>query len=235
MNNSLLEIYRRDGVVKVPTLFSAAEMREIRREIERYLTEIVLTLAEGDYVLEADGRSIRNCWRMEHHDSFFAGLAHREDLQEWAGACVQGEPVLLGVETFNKPALVGSGVPPHQDNAYFCLEPADAVTMWIAVDPVTEENGPVYYHAGSHCFGTHSHARSGVAGNSMGLSEVPACASPFVGLLAPGDALLHHAQTVHYSAANTSSQSRCGLLLVFKAAHCQSSPALRMLYTGSSV
>ena len=53
---------------------------------------------------------------------------------------VHGEPVSMGVETFNKPAKVGSGVPPHQDNAYFCLTPPDALTIWIALDAATMES-----------------------------------------------------------------------------------------------
>ena len=66
------------------------------------------------------------------------------------GQLVHGEPVNLGVETFNKPARIGSAVPAHQDNAYFCQSPPDVLTVWIAMDPVTEANGPVFYERGSH-------------------------------------------------------------------------------------
>jgi ectoine hydroxylase-related dioxygenase (phytanoyl-CoA dioxygenase family) len=38
---------------------------------------------------------------------------------------------------------VGSGVPYHQDIAYFCQPPPDMLTVWIAIDAVTEANGTV--------------------------------------------------------------------------------------------
>ena len=63
---------------------------------------------------------------------------------------VNGPLAVMAVESFNKPARVGSPVPPHQDNAYFCQEPADVLTVWIALDPATQENGAVEYFLGSH-------------------------------------------------------------------------------------
>src|SRR6185312_15180475 len=110
---------------------------------------------------------------------------------------VHGEPVLLGVETFSKPARVGSGVPPHQDNAYFCQAPPDVLTIWIAMDAATEANGPVFYLKGSHRGGTLPHRPSGVAGNSMGLVTLPPHekADVLCGTLEAGDALIHHCQT----------------------------------------
>jgi hypothetical protein len=60
---------------------------------------------------------------MDRHDPFFDTLAQREEILALVRELVHGEPVLMAVETFNKPARVGSGVPPHQDNAYFCQSP----------------------------------------------------------------------------------------------------------------
>jgi ectoine hydroxylase-related dioxygenase (phytanoyl-CoA dioxygenase family) len=82
--------------------------------------------------------------------------------------------LLVGVETFNKPARVGSGVPYHQDNAYFCQTPPDMLTIWIAMDAVTMANGPVYYVRGSQKTGMLPTKLSGVKGNSIGLAEAPA-------------------------------------------------------------
>ena len=91
---------------------------------------------------------------------------------------VHGEPLLCAVETFNKPARVGSGVPYHQDNAYFCQTPPDMLTVLIAIDAVTEANGPVYFVKGSHQGGMLPTMPSGVRGNSIGMAEasqVPLC------------------------------------------------------------
>ncbi|MBN8628907.1 MAG: phytanoyl-CoA dioxygenase family protein, partial [Planctomycetes bacterium] len=148
----------------------------------------------------------------------------------------KGEPVLAAVETFNKPARVGSGVPYHQDNAYFCQTPPDMLTVWIAIDAVTEANGPVYFIPGSHRTGLLPTTPSGVRGNSIGLAEAPAVPldQQLCGLLEPGDATIHQCETIHHSAPNTTPHSRLGLLLVYRGAHTQTDPALKTTYLAAA-
>src|SRR6187402_3479379 len=162
---------------------------------------------------ERDGVVIvRNLWRLEKHNEKLRALAEREDIRALIAPLVHGEPVLAAVETFNKPARIGSGVPYHQDNAYFCRTPPDMLTVWIAIDPVTEANGPVFFVKGSHELGVLPTKPSGVRGNSIGMAEPPATplAQQFCALLAPGDATIHHCNTIHHSAPNTTDYSRLG-------------------------
>jgi hypothetical protein len=228
----LANTYETDGVVRVPRLFTSEELNVVREGVARYEGEVAPGVPESDRVYEADGRTLRNLWRMEQHDEFFHELAHRTDLVGLVGELVKGEPVLAGVETFNKQARVGSGVPPHQDNAYFCRTPPDMLTVWVAIDAATEANGPIYYVRGSHTAGVLPHKPSGVKGNSMVLAESPAApdGQVFVGTLEPGDALIHHCQTIHYSGPNETDASRCGLLLVYHAAHAERDPELLERY-----
>ena len=53
-------------------------------------------------------------------------------------------------EWFNKPPGTDSPTPPHQDNYYFSLKPPNVLTIWLALDPVDDENGCLRYVAGSH-------------------------------------------------------------------------------------
>lgn len=222
--------YDRDGVIRLRGLLSAAEVAEVRAALARYAREIAPTLPPSEVTFEADGTSVRNLWRMEHHDPFFAAFARRPALVALVRRLVRGEPVLVGVETFNKPARIGSGVPPHQDNAYFCQTPPDMLTVWISIDAATEANGPIYYVRGSQG-GLLPHQPSGVAGNSMGLAVGFDKSDPFVGTLDAGDALIHHCQTIHYSSPNKTDHARCGLLLVYRGGHTQDDPRLREEYT----
>lgn len=224
--------YDRDGFIRIRALFDLETMQAIRENLARYEQEVFPGLEAKDYVLEKDGVSVRNLWRMDQHDSFFQKLAETPELVELVGALVNGEPVLKGVETFNKPAKTGSGVPAHQDNAYFCQTPPDVLTVWIAIDPVTEANGPVTYMKGSHGGGHLSHEPSGVAGNSVGLKETPSLEEypEWQGLLEPGDALLHHCEVIHYSSPNKTDMPRRGLLMVFRGSHTEDSPELKEAY-----
>jgi ectoine hydroxylase-related dioxygenase (phytanoyl-CoA dioxygenase family) len=229
VTEDLLTTYREDGVIRVRPLFSAERMTKVREALARYEQDVVPGLPPTDVTIEADGTTVRNLWRMDRHDPFFADLAQTPELLGLVRELVRGEPVLMGVETFNKPAKVGSGVPAHQDNAYFCRTPPDVLTVWIAVDPVTEANGPVFYARGTHDR-IRPHAPSGVSGNSMGLDEAFDRDDPFVGTLDAGDALLHHCQVIHYSAPNTTDHPRCGLLMVFRAEHAEVDDALKAEY-----
>ena len=227
----LLADYERDGCIRVRTLLDATLLQEARRRLDHYMREIAPTLPAGDRTFEADGVTVRNLWRMEQHDRYFAEFARRPAVIELVAKLVHGEPVLMGVETFNKPARVGSGVPPHQDNAYFCQAPPDVLTVWIAMDAATEANGPIFYLKGSQS-AMHPHRPSGVAGNSMGLARMPQHddVDVFRGTLEPGDALIHHCQTIHWSAPNKTDHARCGLLMVYRGAHTQHDPELKAAY-----
>lgn len=228
----LLADYERDGVIHIPQFLSADEVAAVQAELSRYIREDLASKPLDARTLEKDEQTVRNLWRLEQHNAFFAKMAEREDILQLVAALVHGRPVLAGVETFNKPALIGSGVPYHQDNAYFCQEPPDMLTIWIAIDAVTEANGPVFFIPGSHREGMKPTRPSGVRGNSIGLAETPAVplSQQICGLLAPGDATIHHCETIHHSAPNTTPQSRLGLLLVYRGSHTQTNTALKAAY-----
>lgn len=141
--------------------------------------------------------------------------------------------MLTGVETFSKPARVGSGVPYHQDNAYFCQTPPDMLTFWVAIDPVTVENGAVYFIKGSHKLDLLPTKPSGVTGNSIGLAEPPAAprSEQFCAPLDPGDATIHHCEIIHHSDPNHTDQSRLGLLFVFRGSHTRTDDRLKETYS----
>ena len=227
----LTDDYRRDGVIVVPGLLSSDELIEVRDRITRYQTERLPTLPKGDYTLEPDGQTVRNLWRMEQHDPYFLAMASRRSFLALVAPLVNGVPVLMGIETFNKPARVGSAVPPHQDNAYFCQKPPDVLTLWIAIDPATAESGAVEYLSGSH-LSLQPHTPSGVRGNSFGIADSPIDEFPrILGEIKPGDALIHHCQTIHFSAPNRSDQSRLSLIFVYRGQHTTTDPQLKEAYS----
>ena len=225
MNNhiQICEDYHRDGVVRIRRFFSSETVAKIRTELDRYMREDLATKPVDARTLEPDGKTIRNLWRLEQHSEYFRELADREEITSLIGVLVNGDPVLAAVETFNKPARVGTGVPYHQDNAYFCRTPPDMLTVWVAIDPVTVENGPVYFVKGSHKAGLLPSRSSGVTGNSVGLAEAPnvPLSEQFCALLEPGDATIHHCETIHHSQPNQTDQPRLGLLFVYRGAHTQ--------------
>jgi len=231
----LLANYEHDGVVRVPHFLSADEITAVRAELERYIRDDLAAQPADARTLEKDDKTVRNLWLLEKYNSFFRALGERKDILALVAPLVHGEPVLVGVETFNKPARIGSGVPYHQDNAYFCQTPPDMLTVWIAVDEVTEANGPVFFVKGSHKGGMQPTKPSGIRGNSIGLATAPfvSLADQFCGLLHPGDATIHHCETIHHSAPNETEHSRLGLLLVYRGSHTETDPKLKAAYAAA--
>lgn len=228
--------YERDGVILIRNFLSAVEVAVVRTELNRYVREDLASKPLDARTLEKDEETVRNLWRLEQHNAFFRQLGERADIKAIIAPLVHGEPALCGVETFNKPARVGSGVPYHQDNAYFCQTPPDMLTVWIAIDAVTEANGPVFFVKGSHKGGMLPTKPSGVRGNSIGMaapSSVP-LDEQYCGLLGPGDATIHHCQTIHHSAPNTTGHPRLGLLLVYRGSHTQTDPQLKAIYAAAA-
>src|SRR6185436_2685943 len=105
---SILQNYERDGVVLIREFLSAAEVAEVREELARYIRDDLATKPADAATMEADGKTVRNLWRLEQHNAKLRALAERDDIRALIAPLVRGEPVLAGVETFNKPARIGS-------------------------------------------------------------------------------------------------------------------------------
>ena len=86
------------------------------------------------------------------------------------------------------------------------FEPNEALTMWLALEQVDEENGCVRYIPGSHLTGMRPHRKSGTLGFSQGIQDYTEedmyREEPI--LAEPGDLIIHHAMTVHRANGNHS-------------------------------
>lgn len=233
--------FEQDGFLRVENLFSGGKLQELERELKHYNENVVPNLPAGDIVYETDPATgqrtgVRNLWRMEEYSPYFDEFAHQPEILELVGTLVNGEPVLMAVELFAKPARVGSAVPYHQDNGYFNLTPSDALTFWLALDDSTVENGCVYYARGSHRQGLLPHKASLVPGNSWGLAERPdpSQLDEVPGIMKRGSSILHHCCLLHRSDRNLSDRPRRGLLMVFKGAHCLVNTAGMEIYLAAA-
>lgn len=120
-----------------------------------------------------------------------------------------------------KPKGDGKRVPWHEDSAYWkrMFDPPESmqiVTVWLAIDPSTPENGCMYVVPRSHVTG-----RKGFSDydpvdpnkNVFNIEITPtqrndAAAIPCI--LKPGEFSLHDARLIHGSPPNSSNIRRCG-------------------------
>jgi hypothetical protein len=114
-----------------------------------------------------------------------------------------------------KPAGKGKAVPWHEDSAYWkgMLEPQEVVTVWLAVDPSSRENGCMRVIPGTHDNGFSEYEpvdrESHVFGSRVRRDQMDEAKAVDLEL-APGEFHLHHAKLIHGSNANTSTRRRCG-------------------------
>jgi len=118
---------------------------------------------------------------------------------------------------FSKPAGDTKRVSWHQDASYWPLTPSKVVTVWLAIDDVDEENGPMTVIPGSHRHGQipfeHStEEENNVLGQTVhGAEQWGGPPVPFV--MKAGQISIHTDMLLHGSVPNMSDRRRCGLTL----------------------
>jgi phytanoyl-CoA hydroxylase len=223
--DSIKEQFDRDGFVIVRQLLPPGELTVLRRELDRYIGSVVPNLPDSDAFYVEKGRP-ETLKQLQHmgRDPFFRDYPRHSVWSSLASTLI-GEPVEgQEPEWFNKPAGTNSPTPPHQDNYYFCLVPPHVVTIWMALDPVDDENGCLRYVRGSHLHGVRPHGRSNILGFSQGVSDYgPEDTNQEVAIhLQPGDVVVHHGNTIHRAEPNRSAhRNRRSFAMVYRGASCR--------------
>lgn len=117
-----------------------------------------------------------------------------------------------------KPKGNGQRVPWHEDSHYWInmIDPMEVVTVWIAIDPSTKENGcmniiPRTHTTGKQGFSDYDDVEPGTAVFADEIKAVqrdPSKAIPIE--IQPNQCSLHDGRIIHGSAPNTSDIRRCG-------------------------
>lgn len=220
--DSLADDFDRDGYVALRPLFDAANMAEISAELDRYIAEVMPTMPVEEVYFEnrEDRSTLKQMQKLSVYDAYFRDLMETSVIRDIASA-VMGEPAVpQNLQYFNKPAGIGQPTPPHQDGYYFHLSPCKAVTGWLALEKVDEENGCIHYVRGSHkAGGFRPHGRSNVLGFSQGLTDFGTDEDKANTVAFPGDAgtfLMHDAHIIHWAGPNRSpTRSRRALGFVY--------------------
>ena len=214
--------FDRDGFIAIRPLFDAAKMAEINREIDRYLQDCVPLMAPTDVYYEdkSNRATVKQMMFLDRYDAYFSDLLKGSAIHDLAETALGERAIAQNMEYFNKPPGIGKQTPPHQDGYYFKITPPQAVTGWLALEPVDAENGCLQYVAGSHLgAGWRPHGRSEILGFSQGITDYGTKDDVDNTVSMPGGAgmlLMHHCKTVHWASHNRSAtRSRRALGFVF--------------------
>ena len=229
--------FDRDGYIAFRPLFDAARMAEINRELDRFLIECVPKMSETEVYYEdkANRSTVKQMMYLEKYDSYFKTLLSDGVIKELAETVLGEAAVAQNMEYFNKPPGIGKQTPPHQDGYYFKIAPPKAITGWLALEPVDDENGCLQYVRGSHAFeGWRPHGRSEILGFSQGITDFGTEHDVANTVAQPGPAgmlLMHDCKTVHWASPNRSpTRSRRALGFVYFGVSARADEEMKRAY-----
>jgi hypothetical protein len=201
-----VEFYRKNGYVKFGRIFTREEMDALRDHVD----EMIAALPEGKRPEELDVPHFNDPW-------LFRYLNHPRVLdviEDFIGPDI----VLWSSHFIAKPKGDGKAVPWHTDGSYWGdrLQPMKVITLWLAVDESTVENGCMRVIPGSHMEVARvadMYEPVDLKRNVFNSRIKQECMdeSQAVDLeLQVGECHFHDAWTIHGSNPNFSNKRRCG-------------------------
>lgn len=153
LSQDRLDEFDRNGYLVLPELFSAQEVAEILRAMER-----VFNADDPANVREKKSGAVRTAMGLHLRDEVFARLVRHPRLVEPAQQIAGDELYVQQVKINVKAAFEGELWQWHQDFSTHHhddgVEKPLALNLHIFLDDVTEFNGPLYFLRGSHKFGS---------------------------------------------------------------------------------
>jgi phytanoyl-CoA hydroxylase len=213
----LARIFGEQGVVLVGDVLTLEEAEELKGHVERY-RRLALPAVPEDWVrYEPDG-SVRGMYYLDRVDPFFESFGRRDDLRELVERVTGKRARFSSIDTFDKPATVGSPSLAHQDGIYFAETDVEIQNLWIPIDPSHVENGALQYWPGTHTCGylPHVPAPDDPYLKMLDPSVLEELGPPAVAELEPGGGAIHSELIVHASPPNLSTEPRRAMTVAYK-------------------
>ncbi|MEX0881876.1 MAG: phytanoyl-CoA dioxygenase family protein, partial [Cyclobacteriaceae bacterium] len=225
-----------NGYVYLPSFLKREHVEAINEKLQDFVRTRIsaVPLEHVKYELKGDPSTLKMLQDLQLYDTFFADILFDSTFTRLPENLLEEKVIGKTLEYFNKPPKIGKATPPHQDGFYFMLEPMSAVTMWMALEEVDQENGWVSYVRGSHKKGMRDHATTQTLGFSQGIPDFGLAEDLDKEVFfpaQPGDLLVHHALTIHQASPNTSrNRSRKAMGLIYFGASAKEDVASKAAY-----
>lgn len=224
-----IESYRRDGFVVIEDFLSPSEL-EVWRQTTHEAVEQRLDAARTAGRWSQNSATLTN---QNNPDDFSAQvftqcvrLADTHDgmrelmMDERTGELVGTLAGVDGIRIWHDQALFkqpyGNATAWHLDNPYWSFSSPDALSIWVALDDATLENGCLYYLPGTHK--TARYENSNIGANQRDLFkfypewlEIQAVATP----ARAGSAVIHNGLCAHGAGANMTRGPRRAMTCAF--------------------
>jgi ectoine hydroxylase-related dioxygenase (phytanoyl-CoA dioxygenase family) len=214
LTDQQLDQFRRRGHLTIPSFFTDDEIEAALADVDAWSRQFLATLTAADHRWYAEQQTgselvLRKLDNPVFHRDLFRQLAKKPELVEIVEQIIGAGVSVFFSQVFMKPPEVGGPKPVHQDNYYFGPDDLDAtLTVWIALDDATTENGCLYY-SDVHQQQVLAHTAPAAEPFNLQIDSHVAAASPMVAAPVPrGGISLHHGNTLHQSSSNRSKHPR---------------------------
>lgn len=201
---AIREQYERDGYVLFPKVLDDDLIQEASDHIAW------LSARNPDLRPEMLGHVLMT------HDPFWVRLVKDDRLLDIVEPFIGPNIALFASHYICKPPFDGQPVLWHQDGSYWPLDPMEVITIWLAVDESTPENGCMRVIPGTQTLDLQKLQDRTDIPNVLN-SETP---PEFVDeskavdcILERGGVSIHHPNIIHGSEANLSPKRRAGLTI----------------------
>lgn len=219
-----IESFRKNGYLVFESLTTQSEAATIRKICSRLFEEKVGREEGNQYDLAGTDGDDSPPYLPQIVNPINYDLQLQETLFR-ANSTVVGNR-LLGLDTvfqgehaILKPPVIGVSTPWHQDEAYWRADfEYDSLSIWLALQPTTIENGCLQFIPGSHKQDVYSHHPIGNNPQIHGLEVDEVDTSTAVTCpLSSGGATVHHCRTLHFSGPNFTDKTRLAYTHVWAA------------------
>ncbi len=202
LSNNQLLVYKKDGLVKSSTLLSEDKIQDLNNALDKYLND---HKDENNEFVSG----------LYERDSNFLEFAMYPEIIDEVKQLIGEDIILWGSSLFCKKEKNGKETPWHQDGEYWPIKPLESVTVWLSIDEVTEDNGPLQYIPGSHLdkkLAEHNTVDSTNVTLNQTLKNIDEIKSQAKSvILKPGMFSMHDVYLFHGSRVNNSGKRRAGL------------------------
>jgi phytanoyl-CoA hydroxylase len=206
--------YRRDGFVLVPDFLDADELRRWRDATDEAVDQRLAASGNGDDSYYA--RVFTQCMRLADTNAGMAELI----LDPKLGEIVATLAGVDGVRVWHDQALIkqpyGNPTAWHLDDPFWSFDSAEAISIWIALDDATIENGCLWYLPGSQRDAGYDATQIGENFGAL-FEQYPEWLElePVAAPCPAGGAVFHNGLVAHAAGANMTPRPRRAMTCAF--------------------
>lgn len=213
--------YQENGYIQLPGVLTPEELKGLRtvlargvRDRERKLQNKLLTKTVRNVDYERVFVQMVNLWEeYEEMRPYILNLRLAEIARRLTRARsvrLWHDHALIKMPNDSKPT------PWHQDLPYWPMKEPGALSCWLALDNVSEENGCLWFLPGSHKLGSLEPINLVTPQDIFKIAKVKKSkAQPAVMEMKAGSCTFHDGRTFHYAGPNLTNRPRRALAIIY--------------------